>query len=299
MNIHNQCAERIVNSCFILKRDALIICDEPHINLANAIKRIYENKLRNIKCLIIDSKESTDEAFNQCLEYNIETLVFVEPNSFSEFQVFNWLDFTFGMPRIRNLSTTSYVSVLPVDSTYRVYSSSHLYDKDVKRSLLLTLKTNTNYKITTNNGTELYFTSRNWIDQGNEVLTAPIEESVNGVIAVDGALFFQRINTIIDFHIKIGKIEKIEARDKKYNNLVTLYNQMTSNDFKTEKNKQLAEIGIGCNTGAIISDCFMESEMVYGTCHFCFGNNDCYGGKNKSDFHGASILIKEPCFQEC
>jgi hypothetical protein len=43
----------------------------------------------------------------------------------------------------------------------------------------------------------------------------------------------------------------------------------------------------------------MESEMVFGTCHFCFGNNDCYGGKNKSDFHGASVLIKEPHFEEC
>ena len=180
-----------------------------------------------------------------------------------------------------------------------MYSSSHLEDKDTKSFLLSSLKADTNYKVTTTNGTDLYFTSRNWIDNGNEVLTAPVEESINGVIVVDGALFFQSINTKIDFYIKSGKLEKIEVRDIKGSSLVELYNHMTNNDFKTEKNKQVAEVGIGCNTKAIISDCFMESEMVFGTCHFCFGNNDCYGGKNKSDFHGASILIKEPQFQKC
>ena len=297
MNIDDRCAERIING--YLTGDALIICDKPHINLANSIERIYERKPRNIKCLIIDGKESTDQAFNQCLENNIETLVFIEPSSFSHYQASKWLDFSSGMPRILNLRPASYVSVLPLDSTYRVYSSNKLRDDNIKRSLLSTLKASTNYKITTENGTELHFTSRKWIDLGNEVLTAPIEESVDGVIAVDGALFFQKIDTTIDFHIRMGRIEKIEARHKEYSGLVSLYNQMTSNDFKTEKNKQLAEIGIGCNTGAIISNCFMESEMVYGTCHFCFGNNDCYGGKNKSVFHGASILIKGPHFQEC
>lgn len=145
----------------------------------------------------------------------------------------------------------------------------------------------------------LYFTSRNWIDDGNEILTAPLGESINGVIAVDGSLFFQSTNTIIDFYIKNGNLAKIQARDSKDHNLVELYEQMTNHDFKSEINKQLAEIGIGCNTNVIISDCFMESEMMFGTCHFCFGNNHCYGGNNESDFHGASVLIKSPHFEEC
>jgi hypothetical protein len=123
--------------------------------------------------------------------------------------------------------------------------------------------------------------------------------SKDGIIAVDGTLFFQDIGTIIDFYIERGKLKKVEARDIKDNRLVEQYKEMTNNDFSVSVNRQLTEIGIGCNTNAIISDCFMESEMMFGTCHFCFGNNACYGGENISDFHGASVLIKGPNFEEC
>lgn len=299
MRIQKQCAERIINSYIKLNKDIIIICDKAHMNLANALKDIYGVKEKNINCLMIETKENTGEIFNECLKRNIEILVFVEPKSFSRLQIFRWLDFSYGAPKVAGLNANSYVSVLPIHSTYRVYSSDFEDDKNAKISLLSSLKDNTDYKITAPKGTELYFTSRNWIDDGNEVLTAPVEESINGIIAVDGSLFFQKINTIINFYIDHGKLKKIEGKDIQGNRLVEQYIQMTDDDFKVSGNKQLSEIGIGCNTNAIISNCFMESEMVYGTCHLCFGNNACYGRKNRSNFHGASILIKEPQFQEC
>ncbi|MBR3824341.1 MAG: hypothetical protein IKJ39_03990 [Lachnospiraceae bacterium] len=51
-------------------------------------------------------------------------------------------------------------------------------------------------------------------------------------------------------------------------------------------------------SAATISDCFMEAEAAINTCHFCFGNNVCYGGKNASEFHGNSVLIRNPKFVE-
>lgn len=51
-------------------------------------------------------------------------------------------------------------------------------------------------------------------------------------------------------------------------------------------------IGIVFFSAATISDCFMEAEAAINTCHFRFGNNVCYGGKNASEFHGNSVLIR-------
>ena len=188
---------------------------------------------------------------------------------------------------------------MPIDSALRVYGSDEALDEQARTKLLAVLEANTNYRVESDLGTELHFTARQWLDHKNEILTAPLEESVNGVIAVDGAVFFQKSNAVLDFYVQAGELVRIRARDAEGTKLVRLYEQMTAHDFKERKNRQLAEIGIGCNTGAIISGCFMESEMVYGTCHFCFGYNVCYGGENASDFHGGSLLIKRPRFIEC
>lgn len=84
MDINDQCAVRIIDSYFKLKKDVLFICDKPHMNLVKTIKVMYENNERSVNCLIIDNNENAQEAFCKCLQYNIETIVFIEPNSFSK-----------------------------------------------------------------------------------------------------------------------------------------------------------------------------------------------------------------------
>lgn len=294
MDTLQKCAERIISDHLINTKNGLIICDSSHAELANTIRNVLLGAPADIECCIVKDRGALDKAFNRCLRRELKTLVLVEPTSFVGFEVFNWLDLDSGMPKIRGLHAHSYVSILPIDSTLRVYGSEPSQDQRAKKDLLSSLKPNSDYVILTDSGTELYFTSRHWIDQGNEVLTAPVEQSVKGIIAVDGAVFFQKVDTVIDCHIEAGEIIKIEARDEKGNELVGLYKDMTKRDFANRINRQLAEVGLGCNTGAAIGDCFMESEMAYGTAHFCFGNNVCYGGQNKSSFHGGSVLIKAP-----
>lgn len=191
----------------------------------------------------------------------------------------------------------SKVLVFPIESAKRIFSGS--IEKEISnRDLLLSkMKANTRYRITTVNGTDLEFTSRYWNISDFKICTAPIENTINGVIAVDGALFFKKISNILYFHISDGRINDIKINDNSAMDDLTEYKNMTHYDFKNEYNKQLAEIGLGFCEKAIISNCFMEAEAVYNTCHFCFGNNECYGGVNKSNFHGASILIKEPKFE--
>ena len=93
-----------------------------------------------------------------------------------------------------------------------------------------------------------------------------------------------------------GNVVNIEAYDERSEALAKEYKAMISRTIEDPVNLQLAEIGIGFCHGAEISDCFMEAETVAGTCHFCFGNNICYGGNNASEFHGNSVLIKNPQF---
>lgn len=119
---------------------------------------------------------------------------------------------------------------------------------------------------------------------------------------VDGAVFFRKNDfekqEKIVLEIEEGKVTRITAYDNKSDELLQEYLKMTSESMADARNIQLAEIAIGFFSAATISDCFMEAEAAINTCHFCFGNNVCYGGKNASEFHGNSVLIRNPKFVE-
>lgn len=159
------------------------------------------------------------------------------------------------------------------------------------------MKPNQKYRITTVAGTDLTFESREWHPLDFEICTAPQEDTINGTIVVDGAVFFQRVTTSIILQIHDGICTDIAASSPSGMALANDYKSMTANVMRNPANIQLAEIGIGFCGGAAISDCFMEAEAAANTCHFCFGNNRCYGGINASDFHGASVLIQNPHFE--
>ena len=98
--------------------------------------------------------------------------------------------------------------------------------------IIANMKDNQKYRITSSVGTDLIFESRKWIPLDFEICTAPIEKSINGIIVVDGALFFKKIEEKISFFIKDGKIHSIKAHSSKGELLVTEYKQMTERDMK-------------------------------------------------------------------
>lgn len=276
---------------FNYEKDKLyLLVDETYTEIAQSIKRHHTNT----EILLFSSYTSDNikEIFD--LPLSEVVLLLAEPESYVNYKLFQYLDFSKGEPQIEN--TASKVLIFPKDRICRIFSDGA--DKNIieKEKILADMKVNQKYRITTAQGTNLIFESRNWIPLDFEVCTAPQETSINGVIVVDGALFFKKIEDTISFVIENGKIKSITACTSKGKTLVAEYIKMTERDMKHPVNMQLAEIGIGFCNGAIISDCFMESEAVLNTCHFCFGNNVCYGGKNESEFHGASILIKNPVF---
>lgn len=55
----------------------------------------------------------------------------------------------------------------------------------------------------------------------------------------------------------------------------------------------IAEFAIGTNKSAKVTGNVLESEKVFGTCHFGFGNNMSYpGGRNASTLHIDTIVVK-------
>lgn len=268
----------------------LLLVDKAYEELAQTIKKYHEKT----EIMYFESyvPEDVSEIFK--VSSSSVVLLLAEPISYVKYRLFEHLDFSNGEPEIPD--RVSKVLVFPKESLCRIFSESADNIAIEQEKIISEMKDNQKYRITSSSGTDLTFESRKWIPLDFEICTAPIEESVNGLIVVDGALFFKKIDEKIAFVIKNGKIQSIKANSPKGDLLVAEYQKMTERDMTNSVNMQLAEIGIGFCNNAIISDCFMEAEVVSKTCHFCFGNNICYGGKNESEFHGASILVRNPIF---
>lgn len=284
-------ADEII-SRFLSEQNAVnIIYDEAYSGVAEDIaeKTTCKGLFR------LSTVQSCINSFSACAESGLFTLVITENDTYTLLKVAKWLDFSHGEPTIPKLP--SKVLVLPYDSAKRMFSGNRNADRLVTESELEWMKPDADYRLVTHAGTELTFTSRKWRRSDFEICTAPIENTVNGVIMVDAALFFRRTDDILRFEITRGRLTGITAETDAGRQLVNEYREMTREAFREPRNTQLAEIGLGCNTNAHISDCFSESKTVYKTCHFLFGDNLSHGGKNSADFRGASILINKPFFE--
>ena len=299
MKINDICGEQIISKYLNPKNDFIVIHDIAYREMALGIQHVAQIKNLHTDLLEINDVIILDKLFENCIVKDCECILLVSEDSFIRFRLRKYLNFSYGAPRINKINKNSYVSIFPLESAQRIYSSDYKKDMQATESILLKLKDNALHKITTEIGTSITFISRKWCTHDNEILTAPLENSINGRIMVDGAVFYKKIENIVSVKIKNGLFVGIYAESENAKSTIDEYIKMTNHDFVDTINKQLAEVGIGFNTNAVISNCFMESETVFGTCHFCFGNNACYGGANKSDFHGASVLIKNPDITMC
>lgn len=112
-----------------------------------------------------------------------------------------------------------------------------------------------------------------------EIYTAPFERGVNGKIV------FDYMGSVIDspatVYVKNGKIVSGDERVLRLANSVG------------HKGRQIAELGIGTNPGAIDTTSVLEAEKILGTAHAASGNNVFAGGNNDVPLHQDGI-IKEP-----
>jgi leucyl aminopeptidase (aminopeptidase T) len=169
------------------------------------------------------------------------------------------------------------------------YKKVNILCKKIKK----VLKGNKQIQITSKNGTNVTLSveRRKWKDDkglihkaghwGNlpagEVATAPIEGSANGIIVFDHMAEYGKK---VKLTVEKGIAKKIEGSRK----LEKILKQLG------EKSRVIAEIGIGCNPKAKITENILEAEKSLGTVHFAIGNNIEYGGNNDIPFHKDGII---------
>ncbi|SFD88172.1 Leucyl aminopeptidase (aminopeptidase T) [Lentibacillus persicus] len=117
-----------------------------------------------------------------------------------------------------------------------------------------------------------------------ESYIAPIEDSANGNIVIDGAV--SNIG-VLDEPIKL-KIESGRLIDATGKNGKKLLELLGDGDGRT-----IAEFGIGTNKKARLIGNVLEDEKVFGTVHIAFGSNKSFGGVTEAGVH-IDCIIKSP-----
>jgi leucyl aminopeptidase (aminopeptidase T) len=118
-----------------------------------------------------------------------------------------------------------------------------------------------------------------------EAYIAPVEETAQGVIVIDGAMAgIGVLEAPIKLTVEKGYVVKIEGgrETEKLEAMLGDYGKMACN---------IAELGIGTNDQAILSGRVLEDEKVKGTVHFALGNNFGFGGKVQVPIHLDGIVL--------
>ncbi len=123
-----------------------------------------------------------------------------------------------------------------------------------------------------------------------EAFLAPVENTANGKIIIDGSILNLKIKNPITIKVKDGYAETIEGKFE-----ARLLKE-TLEKVRNKKAYNIAELGIGTNPKAIVTGSTLEDEKVKGTCHLAFGNNKGFGGKIEVPVHIDGIILRPTIF---
>lgn len=117
-----------------------------------------------------------------------------------------------------------------------------------------------------------------------ESYIAPIENSANGYMIIDGAIAgIGVLSEPITLIIENGRL--VDASGDKGKKLLELLGE--------ENGRTIAEFGIGTNKKARLTGNVLEDEKVFGTIHIAFGSNKSFGGKTEAGVH-IDCVVKDP-----
>jgi len=117
-----------------------------------------------------------------------------------------------------------------------------------------------------------------------ESYIAPLENSANGAILVDGSI--AGIGVLSEptlLTVKDGRLVDATGSDGK--KLLELLGEGNG--------RVIAEFGIGTNKSARLTGNVLEDEKVFGTVHIAFGSNKSFGGTIEAGVH-IDCVIKDP-----
>jgi len=125
-----------------------------------------------------------------------------------------------------------------------------------------------------------------------EVYCAPVEDGANGVVVVDGCFGSHGlVSSPVQIRVLDGLARGVVGKDSR---IVEIINCLLDTDAGS---RTIAELGIGLNSGARLTDCMLEAEKVLGTAHVAFGDNEGLGGgQSRSSMH-VDYLLKKPTLE--
>ncbi|MCH6264960.1 aminopeptidase [Neobacillus citreus] len=117
-----------------------------------------------------------------------------------------------------------------------------------------------------------------------ESYIAPLEDSANGTIIVDGSIAgIGVLKEPITLTLEHGRLVDASGEDGK--RLLEILGDGNG--------RIIAEFGIGTNKKARLTGNVLEDEKVFGTVHIAFGSNKPFGGTNEAGVH-IDCVIKKP-----
>jgi len=138
--------------------------------------------------------------------------------------------------------------------------------------------------------TQFDWKTRTWMNlPTGEVLVAPVENSLEGMLICDMAIGgIGPIKTPVEIITKKGKVEEAKSKDK------DVLKKVKDTLATDEWSDIVGEFAFGINSKARFTEEFLEAEKLLGTIHIAFGDNtDMPGGKNLSKNH-MDLLISKP-----
>jgi leucyl aminopeptidase (aminopeptidase T) len=113
-----------------------------------------------------------------------------------------------------------------------------------------------------------------------EVLISPVEESVEGSFAVDiGMVGLGFLQTPIVFHVHEGQVISSEGETEALEPLLNAH----------KGSRQIAECAVGINPAAKLNTIF-EAKKIAGTCHISLGDNHTIGGCHRAGIHMDGVI---------
>ena len=278
-------------------REIVIVCDREKVQLAQTLVKELESRGSPGRVMLIgeDLSSFAKPLDDLRADDGVGLIVLASPRMWKGLGLAERFELRDRWPSIRSkCSPVFFDAVTPLPNMLRLYSAdpedNHRFLANVQQQL----PSNTPVRIVAPGGTDISFLPRSWEIWGWEVLTYPVENSANGTIVADAGVFFAKVKTPIKLHIRDGKLVRIETPDAHDEVFQTYIKWMTQAREADPGNWQLAEVGIGGNAHARITDVLMESEVVRGTCHFCFGDNSMFGGGHKTPWHGGTVVVDGP-----
>lgn len=128
-----------------------------------------------------------------------------------------------------------------------------------------------------------------------EVYTAPVEETMNGILVIDGSVgSLGMVDSPFSMEIEAGQIVGMQALGDS-SKVLDKFREIC--EYDSPATKTVGEFGIGTNPAARIIGNMLIDEKVMGTIHFAFG--DSYGlGRAQSKFHTDLLITKPSIFVE-